>query len=79
MSMARTDLLVSEDKRSYFINCRTNAGLLEVGAAYIAPMSNSPMTLENEKGVSFTVEISKNQTQQPTEVVAADTSFYIIS
>ena len=31
------DLLVSEDKRSYFINCTVSEELLEVGAVYIAP------------------------------------------
>lgn len=74
----QTDLLVSEDKRSYFLNCRKKGELLEVGAVYIAPFACSPMKLSNGKGVNFTVEISEKQVKQPIEVVAADTSFYII-
>jgi hypothetical protein len=75
----QADLLTSEDKQSYFINCRAKGELLEVGAVYIAPSSSSPMKLISEEGVSLTVEIPKNASDQLLEMVAADTSFYIIS
>ena len=75
----QADLLTSQDKQSYFINCRAKGELLEVGAAYIAPSSSSPMKLISEEGVSLTVEIPKNASDQLLEMVAADTSFYIIS
>jgi hypothetical protein len=75
----QADLLTSEDKQSYFINCRAKGELLEVGAVFIAPSSSSPMKLISEEGVSLTVEIPKNASDQLLEMVAADTSFYIIS
>ena len=75
----QADLLISQDKQSYFINCRAKGELLEVGAVYIAPSSSSPMKLISEEGVSLTVEIPKNASDQLLEMVAADTSFYIIS
>jgi hypothetical protein len=67
------------DKQSYFINCRSKGELLEVGAVYIAPSSSSPMKLISEEGVSLTVEIPENAADQLNEMVAADTSFYIVS
>ena len=75
----QADLLTSEDKQSYFINCRAKGELLEVGAVYIAPSSSSPMKLISEEGVSLTVEIPENAADQLNEMVAADTSFYIVS
>ena len=51
----QADLLTSEDKQSYFINCRVKGELLEVGAVFIAPSSCSPMKLISEDGVSLTV------------------------
>jgi hypothetical protein len=75
----QADLLTSEDKQSYFINCRAKGELLEVGAVFIAPSSSSPMKLISEEGVSLTVEIPENASDQLLEMVAADTSFYIIS
>tara|TARA_B100001175_G_C19414970_1_gene593152 strand:+ start:524 stop:754 length:231 start_codon:yes stop_codon:yes gene_type:complete len=75
----QADLLTSADKQSYFINCRSKGELLEVGAVYIAPSSSSPMKLISEEGVSLTVEIPENAADQLNEMVAADTSFYIVS
>jgi len=75
----QVDLLTSVDKQSFFINCRAKGELLEVGAVYIAPSSSSPMKLISEEGVSLTVEIPENAFDQILEMVAADTSFYIIS
>jgi len=75
----QADLLISQDKQSYFINCRSKGELLEVGAVYIAPSSSSPMELISEEGVSLTVEIPENAADQLDEMVAADTSFYIVS
>ena len=75
----QSDLLISKDKRSYFINCRTKGELLEVGAVYIAPSSCSPLELLTEEGASLTVEIPENAVGQDTEMIAADTSFYIVS
>lgn len=75
----QADLLISQDKQSYFINCRAKGELLEVGAVYIAPSSCSPMKLISEEGVSLTVEIPENAVNQLNEMVAADTSFYIVS
>lgn len=71
------DLLVSEDKRSYFINCDSNGDYLTVGAVYVAPSSSSPMTLITEEGVKLTVTLPPNATNQPTEMVATGTSFFI--
>ena len=75
----QADLLTSADKQSYFIHCRSKGELLEVGAVYIAPSSCSPMKLISEEGVSLTVEIPENAADQLDEMVAADTSFYIVS
>ena len=75
----QAELLTSVDKRSYFINCRSKGELLEVGAVYLAPSSCSPMELISEEGVSLTVEIPENAADQLHEMVAADTSFYIVS
>ena len=75
----QADLLTSVDKQSYFINCRSKGELLEVGAVYLAPSSCSPMKLISEEGVSLTVEIPENAADQLDEMVAADTSFYIVS
>ena len=74
----QADLLTSKDGRSYFINCRSNKELLEVGAVYIAPSTSSPLELVGEGGVSLLVEISEKGRDQSVEVVAADTTFYII-
>lgn len=71
------DLLVSEDKRSYFINCEVQGELLSVGAVYIAPSSYSPMTLVPEEGGKLTVTIPPEAVNQPSEMVAVDTSFFI--
>jgi hypothetical protein len=71
------DLLVSEDKRSYFINCIVSGDLLEVGAVYIAPFSRSPATLVTEDGGKLTVVIPPDAENSDTELVASDTSFYI--
>lgn len=73
----QADLLTSEDKQSYFINCKVKGEILEVGAVYIAPSSCSPMKLISEDGVSLTVEIPENAANQSFEMVAADTSFFI--
>lgn len=71
------DLLVSEDKRSYFINCVLKGELLEVGAIYIAPSSSSPMTLSSEDGAKLTVTLPPEALDPHTERVAVDTSFFI--
>ncbi len=71
------DLLTSEDKRSYFINCRMKGEILEVGAVYIAPSSSSPMKLESEDGGKLIVTLPPSVVEQPTEMVAVDTSFFI--
>ena len=74
----QADLLTSEDKQSYFINCKVKGEILEVGAVYIAPSSSSPMKLFTEDGVSLTVEIPETAVDQSIEMVAADTSFFIV-
>ena len=71
------ELLVSEDKSSYFISCCERHDLLEVGAVFIAPSSSSPMTLVSEEGGKLTVTLPPNVENQPTEMVAADTTFFI--
>lgn len=71
------ELLVSEDKRSYFINCISTNGILEVGAVYIAPSSSSPMTLTAENGAKLTLTLPPEVVEQPTEMVAVETSFFI--
>lgn len=71
------DLLVSEDKRSYMINCKQSGEILEVGAVYIAPSSSSPMTLVAEDGAKLTVTIPPEATHTASEMVAVDTSFFI--
>ena len=75
----QADLLTSEDKQSYFINCKVKGEILEVGAVYIAPSASSPMKLFTEDGVSLTVEIPETAVGQSIEMVAADTSFFIDS
>lgn len=75
----KAELLFSVDKRSYFINCKSKGELLVVGAVYIAPSSCSPLKLISEEGVSLTVEIPQNAADQLHEMVASDTSFYIVS
>ena len=75
--MIMYELLVSEDKRSYFISCRERHDLLEVGAVFIAPSSSSPMTLVSEEGGKLTVTLPPNVENQLTEMVAVDTSFFI--
>tara|TARA_B100001758_G_C18119426_1_gene457913 strand:- start:262 stop:489 length:228 start_codon:yes stop_codon:yes gene_type:complete len=71
------ELLVSEDKRSYFINCKSKNGILEVGAVYIAPSSSSPMKLVAENGAKLTLTLPPEVVEQPTEMVAVETSFFI--
>jgi len=71
------ELLVSEDKRSYFINCRYDNDYLEVGAVYIAPLSSSPMTLLTEEGGKLSLTLPPDVIDQPSEMVAVDTSFLI--
>tara|TARA_B100001778_G_scaffold11575_1_gene9104 strand:+ start:3189 stop:3419 length:231 start_codon:yes stop_codon:yes gene_type:complete len=75
----KAELLTSVDKQSFFIHCRLKGELLEVGAVYIAPSSCSPMKLISEDGASLTVEIPENAVNQDSELVAADTSFFISS
>ena len=71
------ELLVSEDKHSYFINCKSQNGILEVGAVYIAPTSSVLMKLVDENGAKLTVTLPPEVVGQPTEMVAVDTSFFI--
>tara|TARA_A200000113_G_scaffold207058_1_gene204407 strand:+ start:399 stop:626 length:228 start_codon:yes stop_codon:yes gene_type:complete len=71
------ELLVSEDKRSYFINNKRHNGILEVGAVYIAPFSSSPMTIVDENGAKFTLTLPSDVTDQNIEMVAIGTSFFI--
>jgi hypothetical protein len=71
------DLLVSEDSRSYFINCTVSGDLLEVGAVYIAPFAPQQMELHSKGGGKITVIIPTNAVNIDTELVASDTSFYI--
>tara|TARA_B100000925_G_scaffold239057_1_gene188111 strand:- start:220 stop:450 length:231 start_codon:yes stop_codon:yes gene_type:complete len=75
--MIEYDLLVSEDKRSYLINCVRRNDLLEVGAVFIAPSSSSPMKLIAEDGGKLIVTLPPNVVEQPIEMVAVDTSFFI--
>jgi len=72
------DLLTSEDGKSYFINCKIKGELLETGAVVIAPFSSSPMKLNSTEGVTLTIEIPTNAANQSIEMVAADTSFFIL-
>ena len=71
------ELLVSEDKRSYFINCKRDGDLLEVGAVYLAPNSGSFMKLVSDDGVTFTVVLPLEAQSNSSELVKADTSFFI--
>lgn len=71
------ELLVSEDKRSYFINCRQDNDYLEVGAVYIAPSSSSPMTLVTEEGGKLSLTLPIDAVNQPTEMVAVEMSFLV--
>lgn len=75
----QADLLTSPDKQSYFINCKVKGDLLVVGAVYIAASTTSPLNLVSAEGANLTVEIPKDAVNRPDGVVAADTSFYIIS
>ena len=74
----QVDLLTSEDKQSYFINCKVKGETLEVGAVYIAPSTLSPIKLFTEEGVSLTIEIPTDAANQSTEMVATDTLFFIV-
>jgi len=71
------ELLVSEDKRSYFINCQSKNGILRVGAVFIAPSSSSPIKLVAENGAKLTLTLPPEAIGQPIEMVAVDTSFFI--
>ena len=71
------ELLVSEDKRSYFINCKSKNGILEVGAVYIAPSSSSPMKLVAENGAKLTLTLPPEAANQTTEMVATGITFFI--
>lgn len=71
------DLLVSEDRRSYFINCTVSGDVLEVGAVYIAPFSSQQVELHSEDGGKLTVVIPPDAVNSHEELVASDTSFFI--
>jgi len=71
------ELLVSEDKRSYFINCKRDGDLLEVGAVYLAPGSEPLMNLVSDDGVTLTVVLPLEAQSNSDELVKADTSFFI--
>lgn len=75
----QADLLTSSDKQSYFINCKVKGDLLIVGAVFIAASTTSPLKLVSGKGANLTVEIPSDAVNQPKGVVAADTSFFIVS
>ena len=75
--MTEYDLLVSEDKRSYFINCTDQNGILEVGAVYIAPSSSTPLKLTAENDAKLIVTLPPEATNQVTEMVASGISFFI--
>ena len=75
----QADLLTSTDKQSYFINCKVKGDLLAVGAVFIAASTTSPLELVSDEGANLTVEIPSDAVNQPKAVVAADTSFYIVS
>lgn len=70
------DLLVSEDKRSYFINCLKEGMVLEAGATYLAPHTSSPLTLEGE-GVKLSVILPLECVDSSEELVASQTSYFI--
>jgi hypothetical protein len=76
--MSTVDLLRSEDEQSYFICCKIRGEILEVGAVYIAPLSSSEMKLTSAEGVTLTVEIPEKVADQDFEMVAANTSFFIL-
>ena len=75
--MSTLDLLTSEND-SYFVNCKIRGEILEAGAALVAPFSSSPMKLQSSDGVTVTIEIPKNVADQEFEMVAANTSFFIL-
>ena len=75
----QADLLTSSDKQSYFINCKVKGDLLIVGAVFIAASTTSPLELISDEGANLTVEIPSDAVNQPKGVVAADTSFFIVS
>jgi len=72
-----TDLLVSEDGRSYFINCELKRDLLVVGAVYIAPDTESPLKLNLPEGGNLTLVLPPSAANQSQEMVATRTSFLI--
>lgn len=71
------ELLISEDKRSYFINCTLDGDFLEVGAVYIAPSSSSPIELCHENGAKLSVILPPEASNQNTEMVAKEVSFFL--
>lgn len=71
------ELLISEDKRSYFINCTLDGDFLEVGAVYIAPSSSSPLKLYDENGATLSLTLPIDVINQPTEMVAVDMAFTV--
>ena len=73
------DLLTTEDKQSFFINYKVKGDLLQVGAVFLAAGCKSPLTLVGEEGANLAVEIPNDAVDKPEGVVAADTSFYIVS
>jgi len=73
-----TDLLVSEDGRSYFINCEQKGDLLIVGAVYIAPDTASPLSLFDEEGANLVVALPPKATNQSLESIASNASFLIV-
>lgn len=75
----QADLLTSSDKQSYFINCKVKGDLLVVGAVYIAASTSSPLNLVSVEGANLAVEIPNDAVNKPDGVVAADTSFFIVS
>jgi hypothetical protein len=75
----QADLLTSSDKQSYFINCKVKGDLLVVGAVYIAASTSSPLNLVSAEGANLAVEIPNDAVNKPDGVVAADTSFFIVS
>ena len=73
----QVDLLTTEDKQCYFINCEIEGDVLNAGAVYIAPFSSACITLVGEEGVKLTVVLPPDVTNQMTEMVATGTTFFI--
>ena len=71
------ELLISEDKQSYFINCARTGEFLTVGACYIAPNSSASMVLLDEEGAKFSVNLPLDTCNQPVEMVATRTTFLL--